>query len=73
MTVRVIPITDDYRENWERIFMRGNSTAEERPHKPCADGSTPSPAINERQESGRFPVGFIGPVIWDLTGCMEGF
>ncbi len=56
MTVKIIPITDAYRENWERIFkarvprvqgVRGSSVE-----------AAPVPA----------PARVIGPIIWPYDG-----
>lgn len=67
MTVKVIPITDAYRREWTRIFTRGNSSVEEGPHKPRAEGSTPSPATNME------PCTAVinGPVCWVLEEGLD--
>jgi len=69
--VSVIPVTDAYREGWERVFGKA--------HVPGVQGVTESScslvgdSSLPKEEYGRFPLGFVGPLAFDLTGCMVGY
>ena len=64
MSVKVIPISQAYRDGWERVFgERGNAGVAEEPHKLCGAGSIPAPATTCR---------INGPVCWVLDAGLGG-
>ncbi len=56
MTVKIIPITDAYRKNWDRIFRR-SATVEHPAVNRTVEGSSPSAGAR-----------VIGPIIWPYDG-----
>ena len=63
MSVWTMPVTDAYREGWDRVF----GTA----RLPCVQGVTGS-LPKDGIEFARFPLGVGHILAFNLTGCTEG-
>jgi hypothetical protein len=67
--IKVIPTTDEYRQNYDRIFGRRSSTVEQLPYKRQVEGPSPSGGTKFDQQ----PVRITGVLTNPFTGHWFGW